>query len=274
MTWWVDGRERAGLPVDDRGLHYGDGVFETIAVRDGEPVRLKRHLARLSTGLERLGIAFSGHAALEDEARRACSHAGRAVLKLIVTRGGGGRGYRPPVPHDATRIVGLGEWPSWPPGVDTDGVCVRVCDTRLSHQPKLAGIKHLNRLDQVLARAEWRDDSRWQEGLMLDTHGDVIEATQSNVFAVESGRLLTPGLTGCGIAGIIRGVILEDAAAALGIDAEVRVLPLERLLRCDEVFLCNSLIGVWPVREIDGTALDAPGDVTRRLSAWLARHDR
>lgn len=251
----------------DRGLAYGDGVFETIAVHDGVPLHLDRHLARLTDGCRRLGFVAPP---LEEDLRdRASGHA-RAVLKVIVTRGEGGRGYRPPEDPVPTRVIALHAWPSHAPAWAEHGVAVRWCDTRLAIQPALAGLKHLNRLEQVLARAEWEGMDRWQEGLMRDMDDHLIEATQANVFVAKDGGLRTPRTDRCGIAGITRARLIE-AANELGFACEEAVLDEDSVAAADEVFLCNSVIGIWPVREAGDTRFDAPGPITRALQEWLAR---
>ncbi len=137
---------------------------------------------------------------------------------------------------------------------------------RLGCNPGLAGVKHLNRLEQVLARAEW-DDPSIVEGLMRDADGHVVEGTMSNLFAVLDGVLLTPELSLCGVRGIMREIVLETAARC-GLAPVERKIPTEALLRADEVFLTNSLIGVWPVRRFESEEFPV-GDVTRRLMGAL-----
>lgn len=244
----VDGALGDTIDVRDRGLHYGDGVFETIAVRDGEPLRWERHLARLLDGCHRLRIVAPDAAILAAEAQSLSAGQGRAVLKVIVTRGVGARGYRHAVGVPATRIVGLYPWPDIPAQNSTRGVAVRICSARLGLNPGLAGIKHLNRLENVTARLEW-DGEGFDEGLMLDLEGFVIEATAANLFLATEGRLLTPRLDRCGVAGIMREQILA-IAAEIGIPAsEVRVTAAD-LEGADELFLSNSLIGIWPIRQL------------------------
>ncbi len=251
----------------DRGLAYGDGVFETIAVREGVPLHLERHLARLEAGCIRLG--FKAPALADDLRDRAAGHP-RAVLKVIVTRGEGGRGYLPPVDPVPTRVISLHAWPDHDLAWTEHGVAVRWCDTRLAIQPALAGLKHLNRLEQVLARAEWEGLGQWQEGLMCDMDGHLIEATQANVFLVTGGRLRTPRIDRCGIAGITRARVIE-AVDALGLECEEARLDADDVNAADELFLCNSIIGIWPVREAGDTRFDAPGPVTRALQDWLSK---
>jgi 4-amino-4-deoxychorismate lyase len=144
---------------------------------------------------------------------------------------------------------------------------VRLCTTRLGSNPQLAGIKHLNRLEQVLARQEWNDPDI-REGLLLDAEGFMIEGTMSNLFTVTGKSLATPDLTGCGVAGIMRTVVLEQAAS-LGLDVTVKPLPLAAVQQADEVFLTNSLIGIWPMIELENRAWN-PGPVTRQMQECLA----
>jgi 4-amino-4-deoxychorismate lyase len=261
----VNGESGRDVSTLDRGLHYGDGVFETIAVRAGTPLLWNRHLRRLQAGAARLGMAPPRGDMLKAWATRVCAGHDRAVLKLIVTRGIGGRGYRSG-PTTPTAVVLVYAWPEYPPNVQ-DGIAVRICDTRLAHQPRLAGIKHLNRLEQVLARAEWEDD--FGEGLMLDQTDYVIEGTMSNLFAVIDNELRTPDLQACGVAGVMRGLVLETASAWL--PARVAPLRSKDLMRASEVFLTNSLIGIWPVGKLVDRLL-APGPIARRLQLALRAH--
>lgn len=263
----INGQPAAHISAQDRGLHYGDGVFETLAVRDGKPLLWQQHMQRLHAGCARLGIPAPAAALLAVEAGQVCAGAAHAVLKIIVTRGEGVRGYRAVPPLQTTRLVALYPWPDWPEANAQHGVRVRVCDTRLARNPALAGIKHLNRLEQVLARNEWQDTSI-AEGLMLDTADHVIEGTMSNLFVVKGGQLLTPEIDSCGVAGIMRGAIVE-LAARHGITCEITALSLQQLREADEIFLCNSLMAVWPVRELDGVHY-LPGSLTQRVAAYVA----
>jgi 4-amino-4-deoxychorismate lyase len=269
MNLLIDGVPTDRVAVTDRGLHYGDGLFETVAVTEGVPELWQRHLHRLCLGCERLAIPMPDADLLRAEAGRVCAGTRRAVLKLILTRGHGGRGYRPPQEARPTRILALYPWPDYPAAWWQEGVEVRVCRHRLSLNPILAGIKHLNRLDQVLARGEW-SDPEISEGLLLDPLGQVIEGTMSNLFLVRTGHLITPALTQAGIAGVMRGLIM-DAAATLGISCHSSPLTLTDLMDADELFLCNSIIGIWPVRLLESRVYKpVPGAITARLSEAIA----
>lgn len=273
-----------GLSALDRGLAYGDGLFETMAVVEGEPVLWDAHLARLTAGCARLGIPAPDPQQLAGEAARLCHGHPRAVLKLVYTRGSGGRGYAPPAPAAPVRILSVHPWPTVSGHAGREGVRVRVCQTRLARQPALAGMKHLNRLEQVLARQEWNDPDI-AEGVMCDTHGQVIEGVMSNLFVVKDGQLWTPDLSECGVAGIMRAYLLARCSSR-GVSATIAPMSLASLHDADEVLLCNSVIGIWPVRELlspaavphttpdqypanDHRITWPVGPVTQSLRAWV-----
>ena len=260
MLSWLDGQQASSLSLVDRGLAYGDGLFETIAVRGGQPTLLERHLYRLFNGCQRLSIELD-QTLLRAELLAFCGELQEGVAKLIVTRGDGLRGYGP-TPGPARRILQGSGMPSYPPANGETGVRLFPCATRLSEQPRLAGLKHLNRLEQVLARGEWQD-AAFAEGLMRDLSGDVIEAVFSNLLMVRDAVLLTADLTGCGVAGVMRAELLEQAQS-LGIVCEVRDISFDEFLAADEVMLCNSLYGVWPVCSFEDRRWPV-GPLTRRL---------
>lgn len=272
-VFWVDGRDDGAFDLNDRALHYGDGVFETIAVRAGRAEFLDRHLQRLLAGCERLGLDRPDAAALRGEIEARAAQAGPepAVVKLIVGRRAAGRGYRSRSGQGTTRLSALYPGVQWPQRHRDDGVRVRVCDLRLAGQPRLAGIKHLNRLEQVLARAEW--DDGYEEGLMLDYNGRLIEGTMSNLFVIRDGVLLSPSLAACGVAGIMRSVVL-DTARALGMQTAVTDIDGGSLSGAQSVFLCNSLIDIWPVASIEGLGRLRIDDRVRQLQQALATLDR
>ncbi len=259
----VNGAAENSVAALDRGLQYGDGLFETLAILDGAPQHWESHIARLERGCSRLYLPSPPRDGLLAEAKRLCKGIKRGVLKIILTRGAGGRGYRLSNPALPTRIVIGFPWPELPAQAVAEGVTVRICDTRLGLNPALAGIKHLNRLEQVLAQREW-DEPDIAEGLMRDLEGNVIEGTMSNLFIVIDGRLITPDLSRCGVAGIMRGFILTTAQD-LGIEVVIAPLGVAELMRAAEAFLCNSLIGLWPIRDVVG--LDMSFHRDRALTA-------
>lgn len=258
----IDGEPATSLPISDRGFHYGHGLFETLRVHDADVPLWRYHRARLAHGLKRLSIALDLET-FEAEWRAALdSRVG--LLKLLVTAGSTDRGYGFASPAPGRRIV-LGYPASGYPASNYQGVAVRICETRLAHQPLLAGLKHLNRLEQVLARAEC-NAADVADGLMLDQEGRLVEATASNLFLVRDGRLLTPALNRCGVAGTMRQRIL-DGFDALALDTEVCDLTLDALWRADEAFLCNSVFGVWPIVRV----IAADGTERRLRAGTIAR---
>ena len=264
----VNGEPGRTLPVSDRGLQYGDGLFETIEISEQRPVFFDRHLMRLEVGCRRLAIPFPEQKTLAEEAEALCKQApAKAVLKIIVTSGSGGRGYRRPEAIQATRILSLHPYPDYPDSFSTEGIKTRICSTRLGINPALAGIKHLNRLEQVLARAEWIDQSI-QEGIMLDSDGHVIEGTMTNLFYIKGHAIYTATLANTGISGIVRGLIMQIAEQQQFSVNELNYTPVQ-LVSADEIFVCNSIIGIWPVKQIEQITFK-PGPITRKIQQWLA----
>jgi 4-amino-4-deoxychorismate lyase len=261
----VNGTPQTHIEVSDRGLQYGDGLFETIAVHNGIAVFLQQHIDRLTASCQRLHIPSPDPDILRAEVKQLCQHTKQAVLKMMVTRGSGGRGYRQPDDIHATRILSLHPFPTYPDNYAAQGITARFCTTRLGLNPTLAGMKHLNRLEQVLARAEWQGDSV-QEGIMLDINNRVIEGTMSNLFYYQNNQLYTADLTQSGVAGIIRAMIINHEAVI------EHHFTQEELLDADEVFVCNSVIGLWPIKQLANRCF-AVGNETKHLQSWLNQHD-
>ncbi len=246
----INGEFNDLLPATDRGLQYGDGLFETIAIIDGKPLQWQAHLARLFNGCEALQLPSPDGELLLKEALQLAEDNLKAILKIIITRGsGGGRGYRFPAEAAPTRILSIHPWPDYPATYYQQGIAVTLCKTRLGCNPALAGIKHLNRLEQVLARNEWQGDNI-QEGLMLDQQGHIIEGTMSNLFMVEGDRLVTADLSQCGIKGVMRETVIA-LARQHKIPVQIEPINIERLMAATACFVTNSLIGLWPVRQLD-----------------------
>lgn len=269
---WVNGRDGDLVDVSERALHYGDGLFETLRIHRSEPEFLDRHMKRLAEGCGRLKFPPIDWPLIRTELKERAVRHDNAVLKLILSRQSAGRGYDPLSSQGVTRIVTVQPLPQGSARPAEDGVRVRICDTRLAVQPLLSGIKHLNRLEQVLARAEW-DDPAIAEGLMLTDGGRLVEGTMSNVFIVSNQALITPELSDCGVAGVMRSVIL-DLAEGLEIKSEIRAIALDELKAAQEVFVCNSLIGIWPVVSIDTIGCFSSGLISRQLQTALAECDK
>lgn len=265
----VNGEPDDSVAAGDRGLAYGDGLFETVAIHAGRPLLWQEHLERLFEGCRRLAIPAPAAELLAAEAAQLAA-GGDGVLKIIVTRGSGGRGYRAPERPVPTRILAMHPRPEYPSAFRREGVTVRLCELRLGGQPRLAGLKHLNRLEQVLARAEW-DDPAIAEGIVLDEAGRLVEGIATNLFWVTGGELRTPALGRCGVAGVMRRRVLA-LAAQWGVAARVGEWRVDELWKADEIFLTNSLIGLWPVSRLTTGvwAPRPPGPLTLRLLAGLA----
>jgi 4-amino-4-deoxychorismate lyase len=266
----VNGRPSECVDVRDRGFHYGDGAFTTLRMSGGRALLLSRHLGRLADACFRLGIRYPGDETLLADLRLLEPEAPEGVIKIQITRGVGGRGYRPVTEGEPTRVVSLHPAPEFPQAYYRSGVSVTRCRTPLGINAALAGIKHTNRLEQVLGRGEWGEE--FQEGLMCDTEGFVVEGTMSNVFRVKAGRLETPLIDRCGVAGVMRRLVLEIAQSQ-GIEVhEKRIRPGE-LASADEVFLTNCVIGIWPVARLAERSYPV-GEMTRMLSVRADDYQR
>jgi 4-amino-4-deoxychorismate lyase len=247
----------------DRALHFGDGLFETIACRAGRPRFLSLHLERLRLGCQRLGIEPGNLDEVRTEVNSLAREVEHAIVKVILTRGTAlARGYGVTGSEKATRITFRYAWPLETPTQSQDGVRVRTAQLRLGENPALAGLKHCNRLEQILARREWTDPGI-AESLLFSSSGRLVSGTMSNVFIVEGSRLRTPRLDVCGVAGVMRRVVLREAERA-GIPVQEDMLGVDDVHKASELFLTNARIGIWPLCELDGRALQ-PGPVTRRL---------
>lgn len=263
-TCLVNGQPAGEVSVRDRGLAYGDGLFETIRVAQGRLTLADYHFARLERDAARLRIAFDLPAFVR-EASGLALRIGEGLIKLIITRGLGERGYALSE-GPATRIVLGAQLPDYPAEREEQGVVLYPCVTRLALQPALAGMKHLNRLEQVLARSEWQ--APFGEGLVCDMLGKPVECTMSNLFLRREGEWVTPEVTECGVRGVMRDYLLAELAAS-GEPVRQRAVELQELLDSDEIFCCNSVYGVWPVVGLMNRTW-SPGPFTRQAQA-LAR---
>lgn len=264
----VNGQHQNLLPVADRAVQYGDGAFETILVRKHLPVFWQAHLDRLSAACQVLQIPLDPALLRREADALIASHEPDGILKIIISRGAGGRGYVPPESPIATRIMQFHALSQEYGRNAQQGISVYKCRHPLSSNPTLAGLKHLNRLDQVLASLEL--PSQFQEGLMCNEFGDLIEGIKSNVFVVIDGALITPELSHCGVAGVMRGAIIKRAEAGV----VTRRLSVEDLHTASEVFVCNSVMGLWPVTKIVWDQREFSfeiGTVSRSLQASFAK---
>lgn len=247
------------LPAENRGLAYGDGLFETMRVHRGDIRWWNAHWSRLRRGAARLRIRLPDESLVRDQTSQLfCNEDG--VLKLIITRGTDGRGYAPVSDTEPTWLLSRHSLPAEP---RADGLIVRWCDTRLAIQPALAGLKHCNRLEQVIARGEWQDESI-DESLMRDSEGFVVSAVSANLFVLRDGAWVTPLIDRCGVAGVCRAWCMQELAAH-----EAR-LTVEDVESADAVFLCNAVRGILSVARLDGREWSLHSQVAA-LQARLAQ---
>lgn len=245
----INGQTDGVVDPFDRGLHYGDGLFETLAVRDGRPCLWRYHVERLQAGCRRLGLTPPEVGILYDEALAVTAGQPDAVLKIIVSRGPGARGYAPRDSASPTRWLACLPLPARVREWQRHGVRLIRCRTRLGTNPQLAGIKHLNRLEQVLAAAELASAGA-DEGLMCDADDHAVEGTCTNLYVLLGDRLVTPPLNRCGVEGVVRRVVLETAQT-LGQPVDVVPIDFDELLGAERVFLSNSLAGIVEVARLD-----------------------
>jgi len=269
---FVNGVEDAPISPLDRGFAYGDGVFETMAMRGGHLPLLKWHYRRLRHSCDRLGIKFD-QLELEQQLAQVLFAASQqditdAVVKLIVTRGVGGRGYAIPDVGETTFCIIIVPPPENFLKTNKTALNLFLCEHRLGRNKHLAGLKHLNKLEYVLARAEWQDEN-FSEGLLRDSQDWVVEGTSSNVFIVVDKVLLTPLVNHCGVAGVMRNCIIEHLAPSIARDVKELELTLDDIKQADEIFMCNSVMGIRPVESLEDCRWGS-GLVTQELQQGLA----
>lgn len=269
-NWLINGEASDAINVDDRAVQYGDGVFETIAIRHAEARFWPLHFERLQSGCARLSLGAPDEAQLKDELDMALKVSSAdpafAVAKIIISAGQGPRGYRRARGISNTRMVRVFESRPRPRNDYQKGVAVTRCQTRLAQQPQLAGIKTLNCLEQVLGQNELHD-TEFAEGLMLDTDDRLVCGTMSNVFLVKKNKVYTPAITRCGVSGVMRRKVVE-LMEGHDIDYEVIDLGRDAVSSADELFLSNSQFGVLPVRQYGETRF-VPGKQTLRIMRAL-----
>lgn len=264
----INGIASEYVSVFDRGLHYGDGVFETIACVGNSAVFIQQHLNRMENGARKLNIPFPDRQLFLDDIN--CLLRGsnsNSIIKLILTRGRGKRGYRYEKTQIPTRICMLSAWPDYVAQWREHGTATRFCQTQVSVNPQLAGIKSLNRLDSVLASSEL--GPAFNEGFLSDIDGNVIEGSMSNIFIVSNATLVTPDLSRCGVNGIMREQII-DIAQNNSIKVETRNITRDELLESREIFISNSVIGACVVKQLEKQSYNTD-TMTRTINKILDR---
>jgi 4-amino-4-deoxychorismate lyase len=269
----INGQVSGLISVLDRGFAYGDGFFETCRVYKNKIHLWDLHLKRLVYTAERLAITLDpGQLQLWiDNLLQQTPSLDNAILKIQITRGTGARGYAVTGSASPTIVLFLSPTNTLLTQQWIDGVSVRICEFQLSESSALAGLKHLNRLENILARAEWKDE--YAEGLLFNQQGYLIEGTMSNIFLIKDGQLITPDLSRAGVAGVMRENIITKISSKLKIECQQKNIVLDDLLNANEIFICNSLIGIWPVNQLDADVISTftPGKMTRELQTELYR---
>lgn len=243
----INGHYSESIAVSDRGLQYGDGVWETIRIKNHQAMLLEQHLERLQIGLKVLAIETLELKTLQAEIKCLQQQQKEAILKVIITRGSGGRGYNPTgINSTASRILSLHPIPHFPTHYSSEGIQLTLCTTRLAHNPILAGFKHLNSLSYVLARGEFSEP--YQEGLLRDYQDNIIEGTMSNIFIIKDNCVFSPALNQCGIRGIMQNTLIT-CLSKMGIQfCWKKNVSVQQIQQADAVFISNSVIGVWAVK--------------------------
>lgn len=267
---WLEGQPEGGISVLDRGLHYGEGLFETIACLNARARLLALHLERLALGCERLHLPNPGTDTLRRRIEQVAAELPRSLVKVLLTRGPArARGYRWGAEQGTCAIMRYA-WPEPDAAAPRTGARVRLAAMRLGENPVLAGLKHCNRLEQVLAANE-AASAEADEALMFSTGGELICGTMTNVFLIDRAggapRIRTPEIRTCGVAGVMRRAVLREATRA-GLPIDQAVLRREDLAAAHEVFLTNARVGLWPVRVLAGRELP-DGPVTAQLAALM-----
>ena len=266
-SYLINGSFNQAISPFDRGFAYGDGVFRTLLMRNGVPESWPQHYQKLVADCAVINIVCPSAELLMSDMQQLFLLEEVAVAKIIITRGEGNRGYTPPPITAPMRVVTKSPMPDYPETRFADGVNLTVCETRLAAQPLLAGIKHLNRLENVLARMEWHSPDI-ADGIFLDTNDNVIECTAANIFARFGDTLITPSLTQCGVAGVTRQRIIE-LAHTLTLKISIETFSLEKLFTADEVIICNSLYGAWQVKSIKEKPIKTSGHSKVGLAASI-----
>lgn len=262
----VNGTTSSSISALDRGLFYGDGVFRTLRLKQGQPLNWQRHYQKLRQDCNRLKLDCPSDKFLFNEIQALSPSHPDGVAKIIVTRGNGARGYAIPDVQQATNIVQISSAPQFDPSYACRGITLHTCQLKLGHQTLLAGVKHLNRLENVMAASEC-EAAQAAEGLLEDEAGWVISGTRSNLFALHKGVLYTPDLSQCGVAGVQRDRVM-DWAKKQYIDCKIAPMRREALCNADEMFLVNSVFGLWPVHKM-GNYLRTQHPVAWQIQQWL-----
>lgn len=264
---WVNGVSAASIAPTDRGLAYGDGLFATMRSSKCGILFFQQHQARLVAGAARLGFDWQMSPALSEQLEALAVDYPRHCIKLLLTRGEGGRGYVPPEQVKVTEVVSVHPIPAHYAAWQQEGIRLKTAAVQLGHQPLLAGIKHLNRLEQVLIKSQPLPQE-YHDWLVLDCMGMVVESSMANIFFIKGNQVVTPSLAHCGVAGVMREQVML-ALLALQMDIDCLPFRAERLVEFDSAFITNSVLGVVDVLAIDSHSFK-PSPLTADLRLSLS----
>jgi len=274
---WLNGVPTQSIPVDDRGLLYGDGFFTTIAIQDSNPLLIEAHYGRLKHSANRLKIILD-MSALEESLNAFLEHymallvkQPRYLLKIIVTRCSAGRGYYWGENKQANVLFQLFSYDNIEElrKKRKQGLRLAICETRLASNPLLAGLKHLSRIEQVMASGEF-DRTQYDEGLMLDSHDNVIEGCMGNIFLIQEEKVFSPKLNACGVEGVMKAEMIKNLSSSPYSYHEVS-LRLDDFFQADAIFLTNALLGICPVRSIQGSSWSSVTDIEQAMIQCMQR---
>ncbi|MCM0147397.1 aminodeoxychorismate lyase [Photobacterium galatheae] len=264
---WMNGVETDSVSVSDRAFQYGDGCFTTVLVEQGVPRLWSQHLQRLKNTLLKLNIAAPDWSPMISKVMSvAQKYPEKGVIKILISRGTGGRGYSTAGCQQTLVMISDFVWPAHYETWQQHGIELGLCQQRLGLIPMLAGLKHLNRLEQVMLKQEIEANG-WQDAVVLDINDHVVETCASNIFWRHDSTLYTPELSQAGVHGLMRAHVCE-LAKDLGYCLEFVKSPLDALLCADEVFITNALMALVPVTKIQWKTYDehsALEAITKRL---------
>ncbi|KZN68703.1 aminodeoxychorismate lyase [Pseudoalteromonas luteoviolacea] len=233
----------------DRGLNYGDGFFTTVKIDSGALALWDYHLIRLQECEQRLGFPALDYKRLTSQCQEAVKQCQSGFLKVLITRGCGGRGYGVPEKPTPKIIITQGDLPSHYEDWKKNGVSLGYSDIQLGHQPLFAGLKTLNRLEQVMIK-QAAQNSLFDDVLVEDIAGNIIESSASNILVVKNGSVFTPKLDMCGISGVYLRYMCSQ------VEVTERRIQRQDLVHADAIYICNSLMGLVPVKSLDKQIFD------------------
>ncbi|MDH5232042.1 MAG: aminodeoxychorismate lyase [Gammaproteobacteria bacterium] len=270
MKILINGKENSDISVNDRGLQFGDGVFTTLTVKNQQAMLWPQHLQRLQHDCSVLAIALPQQNLLEQDISKIIQTNGDGIVKIIITRGPSERGYAASQAGPTSRIIKWSPRPDWPTDYFEKGIECTWCQTLLCENPRLAGVKHLNRLQNVLARMEL-DGTSNAEGLILNTQGQIIEAISANVFFYKENTLYTPDLSLAGVNGLMRAQVLQYATDQ-AVSVDIRPLHRAFVESAEAAFITNTVIGLWPLAKLGPHVYDKANSLfLKGLQSYLSQ---